>query len=218
MKINKIKLIAISVALLFSMAACAQDNTGTDNARNNAWDRQNYTNTTIPDDMTGDGFGQQGQDRTGTGTSGNQNTEVPGNDPGNNLNSGMRRPGRLTTSLGNLNNRNSEELAKQISDLPEIERASVVVNENRTIVGIELKNNERQTEISSALRSRIEDMVRDVNNDIEEVSITADEELYNRVDTMATDMLDYDGDFFERMGDAFDDLLDTITPNSRRNR
>lgn len=218
MKINKIKLIAISVALLFSMAACAQDNTGTDNARNNAWDRQNNTNTTIPDDMTGDGFGQQGQDRTGTGTSGNQNTEVPGNDPGNNLNSGMRRPGRLTTSLGNLNNRNSEELAKQISDLPEIERASVVVNENRTIVGIELKNNERQTEISSALRSRIEDMVRDVNNDIEEVSITADEELYNRVDTMATDMLDYDGDFFERMGDAFDDLLDTITPNSRRNR
>lgn len=218
MKINKIKLIAISVALLFSMAACAQDNTGTDNARNNAWDRQNNTNTTIPDDMTGDGFGQQGQDRTGTGTSGNQNTEVPGNDPGNNLNSGMRRPGRLTTSLGNLNNRNSEELSKQISDLPEIERASVVVNENRTIVGIELKNNERQTEISSALRSRIEDMVRDVNNDIEEVSITADEELYNRVDTMATDMLDYDGDFFERMGDAFDDLLDTITPNSRRNR
>lgn len=217
MKIKKYSVIAIAIALVLSFTACAQDNTGNDNARNNTlntWDRPNT------DDMTNDDL--MGQNRTGTGMSGNHNTTGIGQnqnqDPGNNLNTGMTRPGRLTTSLGNLNNENSEELARRISDLPEVERASVVVNENRAIVGIELRNNQRQTEISSALRSRIEDMVRDVNSDIDEVSITADAEIYDRIDTMATDMLDYDGDFFERMGDAFDELLDTITPNANRNR
>lgn len=214
MKIKKFSVIAIAIALVLTFTACAQDNTGTDNARNNTLDRQNNTNTTIPDDMTGDGF--QAQDRTGTGTSGNQNTTAPGNDPGNNLNTGMRRPGRLTTSLGNLNNQNSEELANQISELPEVENASVIVNDNRAIVGIELRNNQRQTEISSALRGRIEEMVKDVNGEIDEVSITADGEIFDRIDTMSTDMLDYDGDFFERMGNEFDELIDAITPNSNR--
>lgn len=217
MKIKKYSVIAVAIALVFSFTACTQDNTGTDNARNNnlnTWDRENNTNTALPDDMTGDGF--QNQNRTGTGTSGNQNTTTPGQDSENNLNTGMRRPGRLTTSLGNLNNENSEELANQISDLPEVERASVVVNDDRAVVGIELRNNERQSEISSALRSKIEDIVRDVNNDIDDVSITADGEIYDRIDTMATDMLDYDGDFFERMGDQFDELLDAITPNTNR--
>lgn len=217
MKIKKYSVIALAIALILSFTACAQDdNTGNDNARNNTlntWDRPN-NNT---DGMTGDDD-LMGQNRTGTGTSGNQNTTGPRQDPGNNLNTGMTRPGRLTTSLGNLNNDNSEELARKISDLPEVERASVVVNDNRAIVGIELRNNQRQTEISSALRSRIEDMVRDVNNDIDDVSITADGEIYDRIDTMATDMLDYDGDFFERMGDSFDELLDTITPDANRNR
>lgn len=215
MKIKKYSVIALAIALVLSFTACVQDNTGNDNARNNSlntWDRPNNNNT---DGMTGDDL--MGQNRTGTGTSGNQNTTT-GQDPGNNLNTGMTRPGRLTTSLGNLNNDNSEELSRQISDLPEVERASVIVNENRAVVGIELRNNQRQTEISSALRSRIEDMVRDVNNDIDEVSITADGEIYERIDTMATDMLDYDGDFFERMGDAFDELLNTITPDANRNR
>lgn len=215
MKIKKLSVLVLAIALL-AVTACAQDNTGNDSARNNnldTWDRTN-TNTSIPDDMTGDGF--QGQNRTGTGTSGNQNTTTQDNAPNNRLNSGMTRPGRLTTSLGNLNNQNSEELARQISDLPEVERASVIVNENRAIVGIELRNNQRQTEISSALRNRIEDMVKDVNEEIDEVSITADGEIYDRIDTMATDMLDYDGNFFEEMGNAFDDLLDAITPNSNR--
>lgn len=215
MKIKKISVLVLAIAL-FTFTACAQDNTGNDNARNNnldTWDRTN-TNTSIPDDMTGDGF--QSQNRTGTGTSGNQNTTTPGHNPDNSLNSGMRRPGRLTTSLGNLNNQHSEGLARQISDLPEVERASVVVNENRAIVGIELRNNQSQTEISSALRNRIEDMVRDTNNEINEVSITADGDIYDRIDTMSTDMLDYDGDFFENMGHQFDELLDAITPNTNR--
>lgn len=220
MKIKKYSIIALSIALLLTFAACAQDDTGTDNARNNnnlnTWDRPNNTNTTIPDDMTGDNF--QNETRTGTGTSGNQNTTGIGTE--DNLNTGMRRPGRLTTSLGNLNNENSEELARQIADLPEVNDATVVINDNRAIVGIELNNDERQTEISSALRSKIEDMVRDVNNDIDEVSITADGEIFDRIDELSTNMFDNtdnnDVDFFESVGQQFDDLIDAITPNVNR--
>ena len=214
MKIKKYSVIAIAIALVLAFTACAQDDTGNDSARNDTLDRPNNTNTTIPDDMTDDDF--QNQDRTGTGTSGNQNTDPGYDDSENNLNSGMRRPNRLTTSLGNLNNEHSEELARQIADLQEVERASVVVNDNKAIVGIELNNDERQNEISSALRSRIEDMVRDVNEDIDEVSITADDEIYERIDTMSTEMLDYDGNFFEEVGNDFDELIDAITPNANR--
>ena len=215
MKIKKYSVVASVIALLLVFTACGADDTGNDNARNdlNTWDRPNNTNTAIPDDMAGDEF--QNQNRTGTGTSGNQNTTGIGTD--DNLNTGMRRPGRLTTSLGNLNNENSEEIARQIEELPEVNSASVVVNDNRAIVGIELRNNESQNEISSALRDRIEDMVRDTNDEIDEVSITADGEIFERIETMSNEMLnDTTGNFFERVGNEFDELIDAITPNLNR--
>lgn len=222
MKIKKYSVIALAIALALSFTACMQDDTGNDNARNNGFNAMDDTNrnTALPNDMTGDGL--QGQNRTGTGMSGNQNTTNPGTgtDDAGNLNTGMRRPGRLTTSLGNLGNEGSDELARQISDLPEVDDASVVINDNRAIVGIKLMNKQRQTEISSALRSRIEDMVRDVNDNIDEVSITADGEIYDRIEDLSGNMLNdgnnNDTDFFERVGQQFDELIDAITPNMNR--
>lgn len=224
MKIKKYSVVlALAMSLVLIFTACAAEDYDNDNARRNNIDNAgNNMNNTLPGDMTGNN--SQGQNRTGTGTSGNQNRT--GNGLGtddvadDNLNTGMRRPGRLTTSLGNLNNENSEDLSRQISDLPEVNEASVVINDNRAIVGIELRNNQRQTEISSALRNRIEDMVMDVNRDIDEVSITADGEIYDRIQTMSNDMLkDTRGNFFETIGSQFDDLIDAITPNlNNRNR
>lgn len=218
MKIKKYSVIALAIALALSFTACMQDDTGNDNARNNDFNAMDDTNrnTALPNDMTVDGF--EGQNRTGTGMSGNQNTTRT--DDTGNLNTGMRRPGRLTTSLGNLGNEGSDELARQISDLPEVDHASVVINDNRAIVGIKLMSNQKQTEISSALRSRIEDMVRDVNDNIDEVSITADGEIYDRIEDLSSNMLDdgnnNDTDFFERVGQQFDELIDAITPNMNR--
>ena len=224
MKIKKYSVVlALAMSLVLIFTACAAEDYDNDNARRNNMDNAgNNMNNTLPGDMTGNN--SQGQNRTGTGTSGNQNRT--GNGLGtddvadDNLNTGMRRPGRLTTSLGNLNNENSEDLSRQISDLPEVNEASVVINDNRAIVGIELRNNQRQTEISSALRNRIEDMVMDVKRDIDEVSITADGEIYDRIQTMSNDMLkDTRGNFFETIGSQFDDLIDAITPNlNNRNR
>ena len=224
MKIKKYSVVlALAMSLVLIFTACAAEDYDNDNARRNNMDNAgNNMNNTLPGDMTGNN--SQGQNRTGTGTSGNQNRTGNGlgtNDVADdNLNTGMRRPGRLTTSLGNLNNENSEDLSRQISDLPEVNEASVVINDNRAIVGIELRNNQRQTEISSALRNRIEDMVMDVNRDIDEVSITADGEIYDRIQTMSNDMLkDTRGNFFETIGSQFDDLIDAITPNlNNRNR
>lgn len=212
MKIKKYSIvIALAMSLLLVFTACAVDDTGNENARRNNMDNAgNNMNNTIPGDMTGDGFQNENPDRNAGGTDEGLNQ---------NQNTGMTRPGRLTTSLGNLNNENSENLSRQISDLPEVNEASVVINDNRAVVGIQLTNNQRQNEISSALRNRIEDMVRDTNREIDDVSITADDEIYGRIETMSNEMLnDTSGNFFQTIGNQFDELIDAITPNLNNNR
>lgn len=210
MKTKKFTLLALSLVLLLTIAACAP--TDTDDA----------------------GF----NNRLGTQTRIGQNNWRDNNISGTNdgmLDNGMGmnndfNDGRLNNRIDNMGN-NANELARRIGALPEVERAAVAISGNRAVVGLSLNNGNNginglnndvnnglnNGQISSALRQRIETMVKEANRNITEVSITADEDLFDRIQNMSNG-----NGFFNTLENDFEDLFRTITPgnniNNRINR
>lgn len=208
MKTNKIFVIALCLLVLISIAACTPQDTGFNNntermstqtrlSQNNNWNRDdswdNGMNTTVEDDLN----------------NGIRNNRT------NNLNNGMVRNNTMTTSLGNRNTQ-ARDLAKRISNLPEVDSASVVLNDNNCIVGVDLKGTNNT--ISTSLRQKIENMVKDTNNiNTNNVSITSDPDLITRVKTLSNGMTNTVGNDVNNFTNDFEELIRDIVPGGRGN-
>lgn len=166
-------------------------------SQNNNWNRDdswdNGMNTTVEDDLN----------------NGIRNNRT------NNLNNGMVRNNTMTTSLGNRNTQ-ARDLAKRISNLPEVDSASVVLNDNNCIVGVDLKGTNNT--ISTSLRQKIENMVKDTNNiNTNNVSITSDPDLITRVKTLSNGMTNTVGNDVNNFTNDFEELIRDIVPGGRGN-
>ena len=208
MKTNKIFVIALSLLVLISIAACTPQDTGYNNnterlstqtrlSQNNNWNRDDSwdngmnMNTTVEDDLN----------------NGIRNNRT------NNLNNGMVRNNTMTTSLGNMNTQ-AKDLAKKISNLPEVDSASVVLNDNNCIVGVDLKGTNNT--ISTSLRTKIENMVKDTNNiNATNVSITSDPDLITRVKTLSNGMTNTVGNDVNNFTNDIEQLIRDIVPGGR---
>lgn len=225
MKINKFRFIALGLVLLLGLVACAPADTGLDNRQ-----RRLTTQTRIGDGARRDsGTNSQENDYPNVGQDNmidrdgllGQDNNLMDNSMGlgnrrdnlnTDLNDGMTRPNQDTNLTGD-RGRGSEEIAKKISDLPEIDKASVVINNDTALVGCKLRGDTQGT-MTTTLRDKIERIVRDTDSNIKNVSITTEPDLYKRIKTMATD-LDR-GNPVEDFADEIRDLIRRITPNTNR--
>lgn len=200
MKTKKFFVIAVGLAILISLAGCSPQDTGLNNDRlstqtrvNNNWSRD---------------------DRNGMN---NTNLDTGLND--NNLNNGMVRNNmntnnnRMTTSLGNLNT-SANDLARKIGALPEVDKASVVLTDDTCLVGVDLEGTANTTNISTALRNKIEKMVEDSTNiNKNDISITADPDLITRIRSISTNMSNSTvGNDLNDFGDDIQQLIRDIIP------
>ncbi len=221
MKLKKLTIIAFGLVILISMSACGPQDTGLDNNLNRMSTQtrvnQNRVNTNWNNnDRMIDNLDKSNLDNGASNT---------------NLNKGMVRNNRMTTSLGNLNT-NAKDLAQKIGDLPEVDKASVVIHNNTALVGVKLKgsnnndtlnnnrlntsvNNADTNNISTALRNKIEKMVKDETN-IENVSITSDPNLITRINNISTGMTNQVGNDIRDFTDDIEDLIRDIVPGNSR--
>ena len=211
MKIKKLNIIALGVVVLMSIAACAPQDTGMNN-QNRLQTRvnQNRLNEN-PNWNTNDSMIDNFDDGTNT----NLNTGMVRNNTGT---GSIRNNNNMTTSLGNLNN-NSRDLARRIAALPEVKDASVVLHNDTALVGVNLNgnnnnnNNTSNTNISSTLRNKIEDMVRDDNNNnIKNISITADPSMIDRITNISTGMGNQVGTDIRDFTSDIEQLIRDIVP------
>ncbi len=229
MKKNKIALLALSLIIALSLVACrSMDRNLGDNRdgrlstqtriNDNRWD----SGTDIRDNRD---FGFDNNLNDGMGLDGNNNLN---NDMGfggnnlnndldfggdNNLNDGMTRPNpNLSTNIGNTNN-NSTSLSRKIKDLPEVDDANVIVNNDTAIVGVTLRGSTQGT-MTNALRNKIERIVKDSNKGIKNVSITTEPELFKRIRTISRDV-DL-GNPVRGFADEVKDIIRSITNSTRR--
>lgn len=113
----------------------------------------------------------------------------------------------------NNNMNNSRELARKIADRVEdiegINRAYVLISGDTAIVGVNM-DNEAEGQIARDLKDRIERVVKKVDNDIDNVSITADPDLLTRIRNMFEDI--DEGNPIEGFANQFEEILRRITP------
>lgn len=229
MKTKKLIVIALGLAVMIGIAGCTPQDTGFNNNtdrlstqtrinQNNAWD-DNGMNGMTDNTLNGTGTNDLGMNSPGLNGNG-MNGNGMNND---NLNNGMTRNNRLTTSLGNLNT-NASNLARKIGNLPEVNKASVVLTNDTCLVGVDLKGNNGTNgdNVGTALRQKIESMVKDsTNNGITEVSITSDPDMFSRIRTMSNNMNNNNGNGIgNEITNDIEELIRDITPNgmNRTNR
>lgn len=195
MKKNKVLFFVIVIALVITAIGCTTQPGGTENRigldspNNNNGLRRN--NNMI------------GQDRT------NNNNLT---DMDNNMN---RRDTDLGSNVERDNNteddmsERADEIAEEISDLNNINNTSVLINNDTAIVGVDMEN-DAEGEVTTDLKQQIERIVKNVDDDIDNVNITADPDLFTRISNMAEDI--GNGRPVSGFADQFQEILRRITP------
>lgn len=194
MKNNKIKYIALSLILLIAVAGCTPTNTnmrnlGTQTRLNdNRWfNTRDRLNTNL---------------NTGMDTDLNLNNEMVRFDT-NNPNTNNITNGQLSSMSNRAN-----IIAQRVEALPEVNRATVLINGNRAIVGVDVRGDLTNT-IDANLRNRIEAAVKAADRNIRTISITSDPTLMTRIRNLSTQI--NNGNIISNFADEFEDLLRRIT-------
>jgi len=194
LKNNKIKYIALSLILLIAVAGCTPTNTnmrnlGTQTRLNdNRWfNTRDRLNTNL---------------NTGMDTDLNLNNEMVRFDT-NNPNTNNITNGQLSSMSNRAN-----IIAQRVEALPEVNRATVLINGNRAIVGVDVRGDLTNT-IDANLRNRIEAAVKAADRNIRTVSITSDPTLMTRIRNLSTQI--NNGNIISNFADEFEDLLRRIT-------
>ncbi|EOD01528.1 YhcN/YlaJ family sporulation lipoprotein [Caldisalinibacter kiritimatiensis] len=92
-------------------------------------------------------------------------------------------------NMDNKMSNRADKIANAVARMGEVNRATVVVNDNTAIVGVNMENNMEGT-MNNDLRQRIERTVKNTDNKITSVAITTDPNLYSRIDSIARNIRD----------------------------
>lgn len=103
----------------------------------------------------------------------------------------------------------ANDLAQKIANLKEINNASVLISGNSCIVGVDIKDN-ISGQMTKDLKQKIQRIVRNTDNSIKNISVTADPDLFTRISNMATDIAN--GKPISGFGKEFEEILRRITP------
>lgn len=219
MKINKFSIFALLLVLSVGIVGCTPaDNNVNDTGMNNRNNRLT-TQTRISDGWDNNGLnnGMNSTDNSllNDGFDNNLNGINNGinNGVNNNLNDGMTRSNNMSTNYGNMATK-ANEIAKKIADLPEVDKASVVISEDTAVIGCSLRGNKQGT-MTNALRQKIRGIVTE-NSNINNVSVTTDPDMTTRIQTMSNSI--FQGNPIEGFEEDIRALIRDITPNTNINK
>ncbi len=109
----------------------------------------------------------------------------------------------------NISNR-SENIARKIANLSEVNSATVILNRNTALVGVDIKRN-LEGRLTDNLKRKIEKIVKDTDKNIVNVGISADADVYKRISNMARDIRN--GKPITGFTKEFEEIFRRITPS-----
>jgi YhcN/YlaJ family sporulation lipoprotein len=189
--------------LIFSLylSGCARNNVNDNVARNrNATEptRVNYTNPNHPG-----GPAITGIDTSDTGFDRNMNR--------NNVRN-VRNDNRNNVGNNQSKMRVADKAADKVADLPEVDRANVIVTENNAYVAAKLDRSSRN-EMTSTIEDKISRAVKSVDRDIDNVYVSVNPDFYDRMNTYAGDIRN--GRPISGFFNEFTDTIRRVFPNQR---
>lgn len=219
MKKNKIMFLILTTVLIMAVVGCSPNDTKFRNMetrlkyndKDSGWldNDTNRLNTNLNNGMT-----RRNMDLNNDGWDNNTNLNNPKLRNNTNLDSGRMDNNNSNNSLtNNVNNMstNANKIAKRVAALKEVNNASVVINGDTAIVGIE--SNMKNNNISSNLKQKIEAAVKAGDKNIKNIKITSDSDITNRLKTMTTQL--NEGNPISEFTRDIEDILERIA-NPRR--
>ncbi|WP_159436060.1 YhcN/YlaJ family sporulation lipoprotein [Anaerosalibacter sp. Marseille-P3206] len=173
MKNKKIAIFAVFVLVFTLVGAACQTRTS---------QKPNVGNERIQNRLARDNNRTRNNNRLNTNIDNDLN-----NDLNNDLDNDIRNDNMTRNTRFNTASNRAEKIAKKVSNLNEVNSATVVLSGNTALVGINMKNN-LEGKMTNNLKNKVEKIVKDTDNNIKTVSVTADADLYKRLSNMARDI------------------------------
>lgn len=138
------------------------------------------------------------------------NNAIDNNKIDSNLNNNARNKDMVRTDRNlNMTDR-AEKIARNVAKLKEVNSATCVITGNTALVGIDMKDN-IEGNMTNDLKRKVESSVRNTDKNINNVTVTADADLYKRISNMARDIRN--GKPITGFTDEIQEMLRRITPS-----
>lgn len=150
------------------------------------------------------------ENRLAKNNSGVRNNNRLNNNINNNLDNDVRNDNMTRNNKVNTASNRAEKIAKKVSNLNEVNSATVVISGNTALVGVNIKNN-LEGKMTNNLKNKVEKIVRNTDTNVKNVSVTADADLYKRLSNMARDVRT--GKPISGFAKEIQEILRRITPS-----
>ncbi|MDR5658020.1 YhcN/YlaJ family sporulation lipoprotein [Serpentinicella sp. ANB-PHB4] len=145
----------------------------------------------------------------------NQQTELRETTPGADTPEGNQQPNNDMTGVGDLSSR-ADTIADAVTDLPEVDSATVLITDNTAIVGITTMDDTMgDNNVGQNLQNDVERVVREADREIDRVSVTTDPDLFTRIENIANET--GQGRPLSGFGTEIEEILRRITPTNPAN-
>jgi len=188
LKKNKITLLAFVLTLVMATIGCTATRPRTPMNQNT----QNRIGLDTPNDNIARrrNLNMMGMDRRNMDNITDLNPNTPNNTVRRNIgvgpNTATDLTGRDRRDTNNMWTR-ANSIAKRVANLNEVNNCSVLLSGNTAIVGVDIKNN-IEGRLTNDLKDKIAKTVRNADQSIKNVSITADPDLFTRISNTANDI------------------------------
>ena len=164
-----------------------------------------------PNDPNNNMNNNRGNNNMGNNKMGNNDMDNNNIEDGDGIIDGDNDTGNGMNKMNNNDmTQRSERITQALLQMNEIRRAAVVISDNTAIVGVDMANN-NDNRVSEDMRRRIESTVRTSDNRIDEVRITTDQGMYDRINNVVLSMRR--GRPLTEFTNEIRDIMDMITRN-----
>lgn len=128
---------------------------------------------------------------------------------------------RMNTDLernvdpNNLSNTNmtdkADKIAAEVTKVKDVKSATVVITGNTALVGINMTSGTKGT-LNAQVKESVEDAVKAVDKNITRVSVTADPDLFTRIENIAKDI--GNGKPLSGFGQEIEEIIRRVTPGA----
>ncbi len=113
------------------------------------------------------------------------------------------------TTTKDMRSEDAKKIADTVADLEEVDSATCVITDDTAMVGVQFSK-QYEGELTDEIKNKIEDVAKDTDKDITKVVVTADPDLYKRIETIGKDI--GEGKPLTGFKDEIDEILNRIQP------
>lgn len=126
----------------------------------------------------------------------------------------MPRDNRMTTetrtTTGNLSTR-ADKIVKEVDKIKDVKSSTVVITDRTALVGVNLTSGTKGP-LNATIKKEVENAVKKADKDITKVSVTADPDIFRRIENIARDI--GKGRPLSGFGKEVEEIIRRITPGA----